>query len=59
MEVTCAVTAKKVIMWHKPGKWNGAAAARMYENALLPALQKAPMYGFMQEILEILYRMPD
>ena len=39
--ITAAVAKDKVIMWHiVEGSWNGAAAARMYEDHLKPALQR-------------------
>ena len=40
--VGVAISAKKVIMCHVvDGKWNGAAAAKMYSRSLAPALRKA------------------
>ena len=40
--VGVAICAKKVLMCHVvDGKWNGAAAAKMYSSSLVPALRKA------------------
>lgn len=39
--ISAAVAKDKVIMWYVvPGKWNGAAAAAMYEDHLQPALER-------------------
>ena len=40
--VTCALGAKKVLMWHVvQGRWNATAAANMYSGPLRRALEKA------------------
>jgi hypothetical protein len=40
--IACAIGAGKVLMWHEvKGRWNGAAAAKMYAGPLKTALQKA------------------
>ena len=39
--ISAAVAGDRVIMWHVVDtSWNGAAAAHMYQNALLPALRR-------------------
>ena len=40
--IACAIGAGKVLMWHEvKGRWNGAAAAKMYAGPLRRALEKA------------------
>ncbi|CAK0810004.1 unnamed protein product [Prorocentrum cordatum] len=40
--IACAIGAGKVLMWHQVvGRWNAAAAGRMYSGALQPALKRA------------------
>jgi hypothetical protein len=40
--ISAAVAKDRVLMWHVvPGKWNGDAAAQMYEHHLKPALVRA------------------
>ena len=40
--ITCAIGAGKVLMWHEvKGRWNGAAAEKMYTGPLRRALEKA------------------
>ena len=39
--VSCAITAKKTLMWHVvDGRWNAEAAANMYQSKLAPALRR-------------------
>ena len=52
--ISAAVANNRIIMWHVvPGKWNGEAAANMYENHLKPALVRAwgkrPRYTIIED----------
>ena len=42
MNISCAISASRVLMWHEvKGNWNAKAAAEMYSSKLAPALRRA------------------
>jgi hypothetical protein len=49
VNIAAAVSKGRVIMWHATGKWNGAAAAGMYEGPLCAALRRT--YGRLPQYL--------